>query len=254
MSDRLIFTIIMIIGLSAFSSSWAENELTLEAAMGAASGNIPFTSEWSGSVGEDGLIYREFASKIGYRYNSWLNLSSTIGVFSDWKKPRYILYFDRPDLWENLESKRKIWYLRPTANLSGEWFKFELGASLLIKEADSLENKAEYDIFNEGKSLYPVLGMEFGESNTFIYAGYSNSFPLISGGGVFEIGMGGRFRGIYEHKVFAAASGYQMISIGYRGEYRIYNDIAITPGISYGGKVNENVYTFSIGVKSLVEL
>jgi hypothetical protein len=250
----VIIANILFFVVSSTSSSRAENELTLEAAMGLASEEKPFTSDWSGYVGEGGLLYREFAMKMAYRYSSLLTLSSTLGVWNDWEKPRYILYFDRPDLWSYLQAKREFFYFRPTMRLSAEWIRLDLGLILLMENADSLKNKTEFHKFEREKDVCPVLGIELGEDNGYIYAGLANSFPLISGGGIIEIGLGGRYRGIYEHKFFTAASGYQDVSIGYRGEFRVYKNIAITPGFSLGGRDRENVYMITFGIKSLIDL
>ena len=251
---KSVIIAILISGLFGYSSSWAENELTLEAAMGLASQEKSFAPDWPGYVGDDGLLYREFAARIQYRYNPLLTLSSTLGFLNDWKKPRDILYFDRPDLWYPLMAKRKFVYIRPAMRLSAEWLRVDLGLLLLIENADSLRNKTEFYIYNEEKSVFPVLGIELGEDNGFLYAGLANSFPMISGGGIIEIGLGGRFRGIYQHKFFAAASGYQDMSLGYRGEFRVYKKMAITPGFSLGGRDRDNVYMMTIGIKSLIDL
>jgi hypothetical protein len=245
---------IMIFVVSATSTSRAENEFTLEAAIGLALQEKSFAPDWPGYVGDDGLICREFAARIQYRYNSLLTLSSTFGFFNDWKKPRDILYFDRPDLWYPLMAKRKFIYLRPTMRLAAEWLRLDLGLLLLIENADSLRNKTEFYIFDGEKSVFPVLGIELGEDNGFLYAGLANSFPMVSGGGIIEMGLGGRYKGIYEHKFFTAASGYQDISLGYRGEFRVYKNIAITPGFSIGGRDRENVYMITLGIKSLMDL
>jgi hypothetical protein len=150
-------------------------------------------------------------------------------------------------------AKRKFIYFRPTMRLSAEWFRLDLGLILLIEGADSLRNKTEFFLFDDEKDIYPALGAELGDDDFYLFAGYMNSFPVISNG-IIEMGMGVRSHGIYEHKIFTTTSGYQDISLGYRGEFRIYKNIAITPGFSIGGRDRENVYMITFGIKSLLDL
>jgi hypothetical protein len=64
----------------------------------------------------------------------------------------------------------------------------------------------------------------------------------------------GRVHDIYEHKLFTSMTDYQDFSLGYRGEFRVYKKVAITPGFSLGRKRRHDVYMMSIGIKSLVYL
>ena len=251
MKKVAIATIILIYVLFGYTVLSADNELTLEAATGMAWQKEPLPNDWPGYVGDGGLIYREFAIRMAYQYDSLLTLSSTIGLLNDWKKPRDILYFDRPDLWYSLMANREMAYLRPTIRLSADWMKLDLGFMVLIERADSLRGKTEFYLFDEKKNIFPALGIELGDDHFYLYGGYINSFPVISGGGIAEMGMGVRSRGIYEHKIYTAISGYQDMSLGYKGEFRIYKNTAISPGFSFGAGDRENVYMMTIGIKTI---
>ena len=236
MKIRLIIPIIAFCAAFVSSDLQADDELVLEAAMGVASYNKPFTSDWRGSLGSDGLLMREFAFRTTYNYTHGIGFSSAIGYLSDWDKPRYIFYFDRPDLWERLEIRRRIVYLEPEVRLTYGQFNFNFGALIYSVNTDSLREITENTIFNQSGGLLPAFGLKIGEPEAYLYVNFDNSFPLISGGGVVEFGIGGQYREIYEQKLYFSTSGYQDLGVGYRGEFRIYKKTAITPGFSLGGR------------------
>ena len=127
MGNRIIIAFVIISGLFALSSSRAENELTLEAAIGVASEEKPFTSDWSGSVGPGGLLAREFAFKATYHENQYLNYSLSFGFFDDYDEARTWL-FSPLDLGGPPVSIRKVNYIRPTVKLSVDFIKLEMGS------------------------------------------------------------------------------------------------------------------------------
>jgi hypothetical protein len=228
--------------------------LTLEAAVGLALQDNSFTPDWPGYVGDGGLIYREFAARMGYRHNGWLEISSTFGTLRDWEKTGDVQYMKPPDTWGSSNTIRKYAYSRPTVRLSLESFRLDLGAVLLI-ETRHVHNRAiDFHKSTVRKSVFPAFGVELGESDGYLYAGFLNSFPLVSGGGAIEFGIAGKSRGIYEHKAFFAMGGYQALAIGYRGEFRVYRNTAIAPGFSLGGSGRDNIYVITFGIKSLIDL
>jgi hypothetical protein len=254
MGARFIISFLILTGFAPLSASRAENELILEAAAGIASENKPFTSDWRGSLGSGGLLMREFAFKMTYNYSYALGFSSTLGYISDWEKPRYVFYFDRPDLWERIEIRRRILYFRPDIQLSFGQIGLDLGILIYRENVDSLKAITEFSVFEQAHGILPVFGIKLGEPKGFIYVNFANSFPLVSGGGLIEMGVAGRCHKAYEQKLFFAMSGYQDMAIGYRGEFRIYKKTAISPGFSLGGKDRDNVYMLTLGIKSLVDM
>ena len=251
MGNRIIIAFVIISGLFALSSSRAENELTLEAAIGVASEEKPFTSDWSGSVGPGGLLAREFAFKATYHENQYL-YSLSFGFFDDYDEARTWL-FSPLDLGGPPVSIRKVNYIRPTVKLSVDFIKLEMGVVFFRSDIDSFDYVFNESIFPNDRKSRPVFEFGFGEDNLHLYIGFLNSFPVASTG-VFEMGIIGRNKGIYDHKVFMAGTDYQEIAVGYRGEFRIYKKIAVTPGFSLGGKHGDNVYMMTIGIKSLLDL
>lgn len=254
MNARVIIPLLMITIIIPAIALRAENELILEAATGVSSENKPLTSDWNGSLGSDGLLMREFAFRMTYNYTHNIDFSSTLGYLSDWEKPRYVFYSDRPDIWANLETKRKILYFRPDMRLSSDQITLDVGLLFSGNIVESLETKTEFSVFDHLNWILPTIGIQLGDSKVYMYANFAGSFPLISGGGLLEIGMGGRYHGLYEHKIYFAVTGYQQVALGYRGEFRIYKKTAITPGFSIGGNDRDDVYMMTIGIKSMVDL
>jgi hypothetical protein len=237
---------------SATSTSRAENELTLEAAMGLASEKKPFTSDWSGYVGEGGLLVRELAFKATYHDNSYFSYSITFGFLDDYDKAR-TWAFSASNLGGQPVSIRKVSYVRPTVKIAVDLIKVEMGVVFFKSVIDSFEYIFKESVFPIDRKSRPSFELGFGQKNFFLYFGFLNSLP-ISTTGIIEMGIKGMIHDIYEHKIFTSMTDYQDFSLGYRGEFRVYKNIAITPGFSIGGRDRENVYMMTIGIKSLIDL
>jgi hypothetical protein len=230
---RIVIVInIMIFVVFATSTSRAENELTLEAAMGLASEKKPFTSDWSGYVGEGGSI--------------------TFGFLDDYDKAR-TWAFSASNLGGQPVSIRKVSYVRPTVKIAVDLIKVEMGVVFFKSVIDSFEYIFKESVFPIDRKSRPSFELGFGQKNFFLYFGFLNSLP-ISTTGIIEMGIKGMIHDIYEHKIFTSMTDYQDFSLGYRGEFRVYKNIAITPGFSIGGRDRENVYMMTIGIKSLIDL
>jgi hypothetical protein len=241
MGKRVFVSIILIFVISSSSISRADNELTLEAAMGLASEKLPFSPDWSGSVGSRGLLAREFAFKTSYIINSNLSVSSTFGHMYYWHEEN-IGYAPPIDWGWDRSEKRKVLYIRPALRLSSKVGAIDLGAIILREETgiqlDSYEDhSSSYDHY-----LVPVIGLDLGDEGKMIYGHLLDAFPLMAGGGLIEIGISLRSREYYEHKFFYGISGFQQASLGYRGEFPVYKSTAITAGFSIGSRDRENVY------------
>lgn len=252
MGSHIIIAITIITVLFPLSSSRAENELTLEAAMGMASEAKPFTSDWSGSVGPEGLMVKEFAFKAKYQFNFPFSVSSTIGFLKDYDYPTFWIEIP-PTFIERPFSRRDVTYFRPTVQSSFQWIKLEIGALFYWIDVDTLSYVFRDDVFDPGRKPRPVFGIEFGERDFFVYGSFLNSFPFVAGG-VYEMGLVKKISGIYEHKVFGSMSEYQNIALGYRGEFRVHKNMAITSGFSWGRQNLDNVYMMTVGVKSPIDL
>jgi hypothetical protein len=252
MDNRIISAIMALFCFSAFSSSQSGEKLIFEAAVGVASRNTPFTSDWSGCVGEGGLLLREFAFRITYDHNSHIGISSTIGHLNYW-------YEENIDLmppfggWSNGSGARKALYFRPTLILSSELGRLDIGILLYRNERGIHTDENHYFPFDGDHRFKPAIGIELGDQDIFVYGRFLNSYPLISGGGVYEIGMAGRSEGLYEHKFYIAVSENQGGGLGYRGEFRVYNKIAITPGLLIGGDDDGTIYMISFGIKAILD-
>ncbi len=248
--------ILVIFNLSALSAFGAEGNLILETASGLSSESLPFSSGWNGSIGPGHLQAREFAFKATYIYNSHLSASSTIGFLKYWYEGG-IDFFYQPYWYPSSRGTRETRYFRPTITLSSNRGRFDLGILVYklnrnkkyVYAADNY-----YYPLNEVQRVKPVIGMELGDQRLYVYLRFLNSFPLVSGGGVYEFGIAGRSKSIYEHKFYITVSEFQGGAIGYRGEFRVYKKIAITPGFSVGGRDRDKSYMMTLGLKSLIDL
>jgi len=167
--------------------------------------------------------------------------------------------YSPPPHWEwgwDSSRERKALYFRQTITLSSELGRVDLGILLYREEESPHLINGNYYTSDQERRLLPVLGVELGEPGVYVYGRFLNSFPLFTGGGAYEIGISGRSREIYEHKFYVAVSasrGTGMGTIGYRGEFRIYKKLAITPGFSVGGNDRDNVYSFTFGIKTILD-
>jgi len=251
MKKVVIVTITLSCALFGYAESLAEKELILEAATGLASEKLPFSPDWSGSVGSGGLLAREFALRTSYIFNSNISVSTTMGHTYYWHEEN-IGYAPPVDWgWDRSET-RKVLYIRPTLRLSSKVGGIDLGAILFRERSD-----IQFDDFEDYSSTYdnyliPVIGLDLGEEGKMIYGHLLDAFPLMAGGGLIEIGFSLRSREYYEHKFFWGASGFQGSALGYRGEFPVYKSTAVTVGFSIGSRDRDNVYMMTLGIKTII--
>jgi hypothetical protein len=100
--------------------------------------------------------------------------------------------------------------------------------------------------------LKPALGVELGDEGIYIFVKANDLFPLYSGGGLTQLGIGGRFLGFYEHKAFITGGPFQDVGLGYRGEFRVRGNSAVSLGFAVGGTDHGSVYSFTVGVKTVL--
>lgn len=226
--------------------------MILEAATGVLSKAKPFSSDWNGSVGRDGLLMREFAFKATYIYNSHLSISSTIGQLNYWYENR-ISFFPEPDWGWGGSKNRKVLYMRPIMQFSADFGRLDLGALIYNEDPEHQLDYFSDNSSNRDRRFWPVIGIELGEQDIFVYGRWLDSFPLLTGGGEFEMGFLIRPKKLYEHRVFVGFSGFQEIALGYRGEFPVYKQFAITPGFSIGEERRDKVYMLTFGIKTIID-
>lgn len=259
MFKRLFFPIFIIVNIVNIMPARAANEWILEAATGVASEALPFSSDWEGSIGSGGLQAREFAFRASFIYNSHLSASATFGHIYFWYEDENVHYSPPPPGYPYpyiyRDGKRKALYFRPTITLSSERGRLDLGI-ILYKEERFSSATNQYSSYDDDHGPFPVMGIELGDPGLYVYGRLANSFPLFTGGGAFEFGMGGRSGGIYEHKLYigvSGSSGAGIAMIGYRGEFRVYKQVAIAPGFAIGGNDRDNLYIFTFGIKTILD-
>lgn len=254
-SQVLIMSVALI--LLSVSEGWAGNLIILEAASGVGSPVSPFSSKWEGAVRSGGLYYREFAVKGTYALSPVVSVRVSTGWLKDYSVSRFWLDGppppEPPDFWGPQKSIREVFYFIPSIKVSLYELRLDIGTIVYREEIDGAWYRSDDYPFNGSHRLKPSIGVELGETGIYIFGGLSNSFPLISGGGILELGIGGRSRGIYEHKVSCNISSYYHIGLGYRGEFRVFRQTALSIGFLVGGKNDDNVYVANIGIKTVID-
>ena len=237
----------------------AGSKYIIEAATGFGSKYFPFSSEWKYSVDDYGSQYNEYAIKGTYLYRKALSTSLTVGWLED---KNYISYGVTPDSipspafvgWH--KKIRKVYYIVPSATLSTSSFRIDVGA-IIFKTyiEDNLYAADRYDYPFDGNSgIRPAGGLELGARDAYVFGRFFNSFPLYSGGGGIEIGIGGRSKKGYEHKLYYSMAPH-LSGLGYRGEVRIRNNTGIMFGLSLGSKYfdfrrSQSAASMLLGVKT----
>ncbi len=249
-SQIIIMSVALI--LLSVSEGWAGNLIILEAAGGIGSPVSPFSHRWEGAVKPGGLYYREFAGKGTYAINSVISIGATFGRLQDYSRGGYGLNWS-PDSYPWQEAYREVLYFIPSVRISHPELRLDFGAVLYDEDITGRGYWNEDYPFDGDHRFKPSFGLELGDQGGYIFGRLSNSFPLISGGGVYELGIGGRSGGIYEHKVSFNFSPYYHIGLGYRGEFRVFRQTALSIGFLVGGKNNDNVYVANIGIKTVLE-
>jgi len=128
--------------------------------------------------------------------------------------------------------------------------RINLGSLLyLAKTKDGEMTEYQYPFNGDGR-LKPSFGFELGKNDLYVFFRSLSSLPLYSGGDNWEIGLGTRAAGLYEHKFYFSASPFNFASLGYRGEYKLVNATSLTFGVRLGGRDYVNLYSMLVGIRT----
>jgi len=224
--------------------------ISFEFAGGAGANVTPLSSKWTGSVGSEGLYFKEYAVRISYPVNNMFSARCAFG----WMK-----YYHRDNVWYSMpptpdphfwgprERNIKSVYFIPS--LRAELPMMNIDAGLLLYD-DHNDNIWFYEAAGPLKEKFYIghsLGVELGEGDNFLFGRNYDSFPMISGGGIWEFGIGYRYRSQYEHKLYLATFGGTMAGVGYRGEFKISGNSALSAGWMIGSTDHDTVHIFNLG-------
>ncbi len=254
--SRLKLFAAIVVALLDFSVLQAGTKFTIEGASGFSSPNLPFSENWNGRVTNEGLLYREFALRGTAKINSLISLSFMVGWLREREDLRgmiisYGIDHGKTSFFPPYYSlfSREIVYYVPSIRLSSQIVRLDLGTIIYQVFRESPYSHFEYP-FDGEHDFKPVFGVEFGEPGFYVLAKYFDEFPLYSGGGNFEIGLGGRYNEKFEHKIFFSRASYDYVGIGYRGEFGLYKNFALLLGLTAGGIENKSQYSGMIGVRT----
>lgn len=255
MNRTIVFLTLLLAICPVVSPRWstavAQHDIIIEAAEGFASPVSPVSSKWEGAVKPGGLFYREFAARGTYRIHMVVSARITIGWLEDYSRP--VAWFARPPEFPQPQpSFRDVYYLIPSVTVSLRELRFDFGTVIYHEDITRYDYWYDDYPFDGVHRFKPSIGLELGERGAFIFGRLSDSFPLISGGGILEAGIGGRVDRLYEHKVSCSLSNYHYAGLGYRGEFRIFRQNALSFGLLIGGKDRDNVYAMTIGIKTVI--
>jgi hypothetical protein len=222
----------------------------MEFAAGVSSAYSPFSSRWTGAVREGGLYFKEYAFRATYRQSKHLAISAMVGFLDKWNEQGE--YFFAPEFggWSS-SGESEVSYFAPSFELTAPIFRIQTGAILYRCRAvgsDGAGRRYLDDPFDKESGILPSLKLGLGEPFVYIYAAMASAFPLYAGS-VYEIGIEAAAGGYYEQKFYIGAGEYESIALGYRGEFKISGNTSFSCGIRLGGSGNDNVYTFSLGLK-----
>lgn len=239
MKIRIIFLIILV-----YASSHAEM-MSLEFASSFGSPYWITDSNWHGSVGDNGLYYKEYAIRGEYSFTNILGASIAFG----WLNDRYLSSgLIVPAVIGYSSPTREIYYLLPSFSLNSSELRLHLGA--VIKLNNDGFKYGDYP-FDEDHKLAPSFGIELGEKKCHLVGSFLSEFPIIAV--AIELGLGMRFSDFYEQRVVIFRGNYDWVGFGYKGEYRIYKQNALIFGIAAGGDTRKrNLYNFTIGLKTIL--
>jgi hypothetical protein len=171
-------------------------DLVLEAATGLGSPYSPFSSKWNGSVGSNGLLFKEYAFRSSYQLRGWLSISGSLGRLenSNATERNYIIFDPAPPIppYGYIYKKpiQKVSYFIPSMILSFETIRIDFGTLIYgASQTDGSYWKFDYP-FDGGHRFKPVMGLELGEPGGYLFARFLDAFPLYSGG-LAEAGIGG---------------------------------------------------------------
>lgn len=251
-----VFTISVFTVLISISAANGGDYIVIESAAGVGSEVFPFSSKWRGNVGSDGLYFKEYASRISYSPVSLITAKCTFGWLAYYHKdniwpampPR-----PGPDYWGPSERTIKAIYITPSVRTTLPMMSIDTGLLLYDDNDDGYWFYQSSGLLNDKFSIAPSIGVELGDGKSFLFGRLFDSFPMISGGGVWEFGIGYRTDSVYEHVVYFASSGYQTIGLGYRGELKLNRQTGLSFGFSVGGRGHENAYNMTLGLINTID-
>ena len=247
------FTISVFTVLISISAANGGDYIIIESAAGVGSEVMPFSSEWNGHVSSNGVSFREFAVKTTYVISSGFSASFTGGWLKDHSYGNFWTAMPPPpEYWYRIEATRETIYFIPSIRADLSVIKFDIGVILYDEKIADQWFYLDKCPFKEGKGSFPSLGVELGEERTFFYGRLFDSFPVMSGGGVWELGIGYRTNSFYEHVVYFASSAYQTVGLGYRGELKLYRQTGLSFGVSVGGRDHDNAYNMTLGLINII--
>lgn len=247
------FVFLFIFGIAASASG---RQFIFESAGGFGSSHTPFSRSWRGDVSSNGLYFKEYALRGTYQLNKYISLSSTFGWISE-LSPLLTINFatDPPFPYHNYTQRhaQQVTYFIPSIRLELPILRLDFGSIFYDSRSKELASHEFAYPFNGSHNFKPSAGLELGENSFYIFVRLSDSYPFHSGGGVGEIGLGGRINEMYEHKIFLAGDNVFDGILGYRGEARIYKDTALSFGFIIGGSDHED-FTLSTtaGIKIML--
>jgi hypothetical protein len=233
------------------------NDLVVEAAGGVGSPHFPFSSKWNGSFVDGGLFLRDYAVRCRYDITEWLSVSSMLGWLENryTERQNFIVYdgpfppFDR----QYISPIQKITYFVPTIRLTLQTIRADFGAIVYSQRRTGSSYRDFYYPFNSSHRFKPVIGLELGERNGYLFGRFLDTFPLYAAG-IAEAGIGWRISGKYEHKISILGLPSGFMGIGYRGEFRVYRETALSLGFSFGATDRETIFHLSLGFKTTLSL
>lgn len=237
---RLVVAVFLLLALPAFAG-----EIVIKFAAGAGAPHWITSAKWRGAVGNNGLYYKEYALKVSRRIHEKVIAGSTFG----WLNEREFISLIHADVIgaSGYRRNRETAYVAPTFSIYAGPFTFDIGG-IIYKSYDNIDSKGSP--FDEYHGIVPSLGLELGDASSYLALKIFDSFPLYAGGGA-EIDLGRRWYGIYEHKIFFCGGIFESMGIGYRSEFKIYRETALSIGLMVGHNDHrDNVYSFTTGIKT----
>lgn len=249
-----VFTISVFTVLISISAANGGDYIVIESAAGVGTKVTPFSSKWRGNVGSDGLYFKEFASRISYSPVSLFTAKCTFGWLAYYHKDNIwpVMPPPGPDYWIQRERIIKAIYIIPSVRTTLPMMSIDTGLLLYDDNDDGYWFYQSSGTLNEKFGIAPSLGVELGNERTFFYGRLFDSFPVMSGGGVWEFGIGYRTDSFYEHVVYLASSAYQTVGLGYRGEIKLYRQTGLSFGVSAGGRDHDNAYNMTLGLINII--
>jgi len=238
--------VICLMALCAINS--AASETIIEFAAGAGAPHWITSDKWRGSVGNNGLYYKEYGLRASKRIQERIKISTIIG----WLNEREFISLIHSDVIgaTGYRRNRETAYLIPSAALNAGPFTLDIGG-IFYKSNDNIDSKGSP--FDRYHGVKPSIGLEFGDDDAFLSVNISDAFPLYSGGGGTSISLGRRWYGYYEHRISFYSGIFNSIGLGYGGEFNIYKKSALCIGFMLGGNNDkDDIYSFRLGIKTIL--